>query len=242
MSVVENISSFVSNTLRSKTVDDGTSVSTGGILEEGQIQALYPPNLGWLQYKLKPTELEYVWRCIKNRKRDASQHLAANINSSYYLDDKNDWFYINVLRGLMHRYAESFSNLGDRLPVIHRHPYCLNEWWVNYQKQGEFHPIHNHSGIYSFVLWMKIPTSYKDQIKHPLSMNSNTKVMSTFQFHYSNMLGQMEPYRYCLSPEDEGVMLFFPSALKHEVYPFFNCDEDRISVAGNVNVNTSKIL
>ena len=32
----------------------------------------------------------------------------------------------------------------------------------------------------------------------------------------------------------EGCMLFFPSALNHMVYPFYNCSEDRVSVSGNI--------
>ena len=47
-------------------------------------------------------------------------------------------------------------------------------------------------------------------------------------------------YTYHLSPEYEGMMLFFPSRLDHMVYPFYDCDEDRITVSGNILVNTNK--
>ena len=45
-----------------------------------------------------------------------------------------------------------------------------------------------------------------------------------------------------MNPEMEGTMLFFPSKLSHEVFPFFNCDEDRISISGNIKLNTTKLL
>ncbi len=35
-------------------------------------------------------------------------------------------------------------------------------------------------------------------------------------------------------------MLFFPAALRHTVYPFFNCDEPRVSVSGNVWFKSKK--
>ena len=43
-----------------------------------------------------------------------------------------------------------------------------------------------------------------------------------------------------MSPEDEGTMLFFPSQLDHQVYPFYDCDEERISVSGNIISDTSR--
>ena len=53
-------------------------------------------------------------------------------------------------------------------------------WWVNYQYQTEFNPEHAHTGITSFVIWMKIPTHYQDQ--HNLPFHSNAA--SDFQFTY----------------------------------------------------------
>ena len=39
-----------------------------------------------------------------------------------------------------------------------------------------------------------------------------------------------------MSKEMEGTILFFPSELKHTVYPFYNCEEDRISISGNIAI------
>ena len=39
----------------------------------------------------------------------------------------------------------------------------------------------------------------------------------------------------------EGTILFFPSQLQHTVYPFYNCEEDRISISGNIGFNTNQI-
>ena len=40
---------------------------------------------------------------------------------------------------------------------------------------------------------------------------------------------------YRLSPKFNGVMLFFPAKLRHCVYPFYETDEPRISIAGNLS-------
>ena len=41
-------------------------------------------------------------------------------------------------------------------------------------------------------------------------------------------------HNFPMDPSMEGKMLLFPSKLMHCVYPFYNCEEPRISVAGNV--------
>ena len=47
---------------------------------------------------------------------------------------------------------------------------------------------------------------------------------------------------YELSPKDEGRLLFFPGKLKHCVYPFYDCDEERISVSGNILVDSTRTI
>ena len=113
-----------------------------------EIQQVDPPNLGWLEYKLNSKEMDYVWRCIENKKEDQKKQLAGNISSSYSLMDRGDWFFTSVCTPLMYEYTERFENLGDRIPTNTNHPYCMHSWWVNYQKQNEFNPIHNLSLIH----------------------------------------------------------------------------------------------
>jgi hypothetical protein len=37
--------------------------------------------------------------------------------------------------------------------------------WVNFQKENEFNPLHIHDGIFSFIVFIKIPYSYEEQKK-----------------------------------------------------------------------------
>ena len=210
--------------------------------EQEDVKVIRPPALGWLEKKLSEKELDYLWRCIDDRKKSFKHNLAGQIHESNTLTDKSDWFWINTLKPLCKEYYEAFGNLGSNIPVNQNHPYYMNSWWVNYQKQGEFNPLHDHGGVYSFVIWMKIPTKHFEQNKNPISLKSNTHVISAFQFQYANILGKMQLYDYEMNPEMEGTILFFPSQLKHCVYPFYNCDEDRISISGNVLLDTRKLL
>ena len=96
----------------------------------------------------------------------------------------------------------------------------MNSFWVNYQKQGEFNPLDAHEGVYSFVIWMKIPTRFFEQNKNPIALKSNESLISAFQFHFLDILGQKDSFLYEMNPEMEGTMLFFPAQLQHVVYPF----------------------
>ena len=205
-----------------------------------EIKPIYPVNLGWLQYKLNTQEMDYVWRCIENKKENTSKTLAGNISASYSLMDRGDWFWMNVIRPLVMHYADDFRNIGKELPITVKHPYCLERWWVNYQKQNEFNPIHHHTGVYSFVIWMKIPYDSRKQNQKDIARNSNAPLIGDFQFLYRDMLGGSDNYSYRMNPDLEGTLLFFPAQLDHQVYPFYDCDEERISVSGNITVDSSK--
>ena len=210
--------------------------------EDEQIKAIRPQNFGWLEKKLSDKEMEYLWRCIDNRKESKKSTLAGQIHESNLLIDKNNWFFDKTIRPLLDKYDAEFGNLGSAAPVNQRHPYYLRQMWVNYQKEGEFNPNHTHGGIYSFVVWMKIPTKHSEQNKNPISLRANSHEISTFKFHFLNILGEICPYTYEMNPEMEGTLVFFPAKLQHVVYPFYNCDEDRISISGNITLNTAKLL
>ena len=200
-----------------------------------EIIPIIPNNLGWIQSKLDKEEIDFLWQLIDKRGEDMKPSLVGQITSSYRIEDKNDWFFTNVLSKLGMNYEGRISNLGGRVPVNNK-SYYLSNMWVNYQKQYEFNPVHDHIGVYSFVIWMKIPTEFKDQRELPIAKNTNMSVISNFCINYQNILGQNEEHMYEMSKEMEGTILFFPSQLLHTVYPFYNCEEDRISISGNIAV------
>ena len=106
-----------------------------------EITVVKPPNVGWIEYKLNNQEMDYVWRCIENKKEFIKDTLVGHISSSYKLIDRGDWFWTNTIHPLVARYNESFdTNLGSIVPTNNAHPYHMSSWWVNYQKKNEFNP------------------------------------------------------------------------------------------------------
>ena len=207
-----------------------------------QYKGIIPPQHGWIEVVLDDDEIDFLWKSIENRGGDEKPNLAGQIDSSYLILDKDNWFYDNTLEKLCNIYSESFSNVGDNLPTPNKHRFFLQTMWVNYQKQTEFNPTHYHKGIYSFVIWMEIPTDFNKQKENPISKNTNNNVISNFCFEYRDMIGEYRKYVYKMSKKMEGNMLFFPSNLTHAVYPFYNCSENRISISGNIGLDTNTIM
>ena len=205
------------------------------------LELITPRNLGWLKLKLDDKELKFLWDMINERGEKINDRLAGNIDSSYEIYDKGGWFTENVLLECGIKYEKNYGNIWSKVPITGSHPFTLSSMWVNYQKQYEFNPLHDHTGVFSFVIWMQIPTDYEDQKQISIAKDSNVDVVSNFVLNYHNTLGMIAQHVYAMSKEMEGTMLFFPSQLMHCVYPFFNCNKDRISISGNLSIDTYRI-
>ena len=174
----------------------------------------------------------------RSGKRKTEGILPENISKSKYIKDKDNWFYENVLKEMLeYKYNEGISNP----PIV----FELQTLWVNYQKQHEFNPPHNHNGGhgFSFVVFMKIPTHWKEQHAFiseamPISVNFDTPCASDFQFLLPQKAVQV--VNFPLSPEDEGRILFFPSWLKHQVFPFYGTKKERITISGNIGESSTR--
>ena len=81
---------------------------------------------------------------------------------------------------------------------------------------------------------MKIPTVWKEQCEIPFVKESNSPKASDFEFVYIDIMGNIRPYAYRLDSSSEGIMLFFPAEMMHQVHPFYNCEEERITISGNI--------
>jgi len=195
------------------------------------IRAVHPPNLGWLEKTLSVKEVDFLWNCIKQRQSSVRQHLAGNITESNDLIDEGSWFFQETLFPLVRKYETSFKDLSLMTGITGE--YYLSNFWVNFQHQHEFNPTHNHTGIYSFVVWLQIPTTHREQNEDNVS---NAELKSTFQFQYLDILGKIRTHTYYQNPHQEGTLLFFPSEMYHAVYPFYNCDETRVSISGNITL------
>ena len=148
------------------------------------VTAVIPNVGGWLEIELQPQQIDHIWKCIEQKKEIHNKTLVGHIHNSYRLEDIDNIFWKNTLSPLCDKYGDTYDNLGRHIPVEGKHPYYLNNWWVNYQKQHEFNPLHNHSGVYSFVIWLKIPTDSKVQNDLHIGQNRNGNVVSDFEFAF----------------------------------------------------------
>lgn len=197
------------------------------------MRTIRPSNLGWLEDTLTSKESGRLWEYIYKAKDNAKLELLGHLDSSLYLHDEDDWFFNKVCTRFIARYIEEFGDFN--VPTRGTHPFAIETLWMNTMKQTDYNPFHNHFGVYSFVIWLNIPTDWREQ--YALCDNSKGTA-SNFEFHFTNIIGEITSYQYELDPTWNDTMLFFPSKLNHGVYPFFNCDEDRVSVSGNICLNT----
>tara|TARA_B100000424_G_C22905602_1_gene481673 strand:- start:122 stop:763 length:642 start_codon:yes stop_codon:yes gene_type:complete len=202
--------------------------------------SFFLPNIFLYETKLSDDVINRLWSYIEKAENKVNHVLAGNITSSYDLVDEDDYFFNKILKPVSHTYVSENSNVNyfqSNHEVVTKKEnldLCLGKFWVNNQYKHEFNPMHTHSGVLSFVIWLKIPTNWEDQHNLPIAKNSNSPSVSDFSFAYTDILGNIQSYKIQLSPKDNGLMVIFPSSLNHEVYPFYNCDEERVSISGNI--------
>tara|TARA_Y100001938_G_C7951464_1_gene359515 strand:+ start:60 stop:674 length:615 start_codon:yes stop_codon:yes gene_type:complete len=127
----------------------------------------------------------------------------------------------DYIKNLIEKYDEMWPGLYDVKVMTNDLPFKFCEPWINYQRKGEYIPNHSHDGIYSYSIWVNIPTP------------------SIFEFTYTNIMGNIYQQKINLTNEDEGKIILFPSKLPHIVYPFNDTNKVRMSISGNLNFDSS---
>tara|TARA_R110000796_G_scaffold244965_1_gene368743 strand:+ start:28 stop:600 length:573 start_codon:yes stop_codon:yes gene_type:complete len=128
------------------------------------------------------------------------------------------WEYINTL---MTKYDKVFPGVQDIKVLTNSLPFCFGDPWINYQRKGEYIPNHSHDGLFSYTIWLNIPTP------------------CIFEFTYTNIIGNILQHEIHLTKEDEGRLILFPSKLPHVAYPFNDSEDVRISISGNILFESS---
>jgi hypothetical protein len=193
--------------------------------ESETLQSFNLPNFGIIQCKLNDDFVKYLWEIIDIAKQNGvpNPYEGGNENLkglpvSLKLHDKDNYF-LKILPDYVTKYKDSFGETfwTDNEGKVETE-FRLNDVWVNFQKENQFNAAHTHAGIYSFVIWLKCPAP------------------STFQFTYPTTIGGLNHLSYSTDSSYENMMVFFPAQLLHQVYPFYESDEVRVSVAGNIGV------
>ncbi len=165
---------------------------------------------------------------IRNSEKNNAEHkLAALMHDewSYSLEDAK-WF-VPVIDPWVKKYLEEFSK--NRNNDLTSKNWYLQSLWVNYQKQYDFNPPHNHSGSLSFVIYLNVPEELKSEGK--LWKNNGPKP-GAIVFQYGEELPLVN--NKVMFMPTTGDIFIFPASLVHLVIPFRSSNVERISVSGNI--------
>jgi len=182
-------------------------------------------NFGYIKSKLpKKLYSNLLKECLEAKK---NKKLISGLTNKgvpqHFFVEKNHKELMVFIEKMLIAYEHSFPNLSDIKVSTQNVSLGYDIPWINLQKQHEFVPIHLHTGIFSYTIWMKIPY---DSTKEEYSGN--------FQFIYVDVTGASRSEIIKLSKEDEGTIIMFPAKLNHIVWPFYNNKDTRISISGNI--------
>ena len=105
--------------------------------------------VGWLETTLPKNVMKRLQSYIETAKKDPisiRDDLAGNISKSLTIEDKDNWFFQSVIVPHVQQFVTSYPTFLSSafVPEASSVPFRLSNFWVNFQKQHEFNPPHNH--------------------------------------------------------------------------------------------------
>ena len=163
---------------------------------------IVPQNDGWLEVRVPKNIMDDLWGMIDTAGRDAKFKLAGNISASKEMSPTDT--FKKFIGDVTKEYGEHFKYKASEMITMipEGSSIQLNDLWVNWQYQHEFNPSHVHFGLYSFVIWMKMPVETTDQMQLPIA-KSTSSCLSCFQFEYFNSFVQKSLFNYPMGIEIE---------------------------------------
>ena len=164
----------------------------------------------------------------KNNKQDYRDKLAGIIEKETGYTEEAKTKIVPPLSNYLGVYDQMFERFVNK-KYKKKPEYVLSAIWINYQKQGEYNPPHDHDGKLSFVAYLQIPDELKKEHQSYIGKSCGP---GGIQFVYGD--GPRDCVTYQSFFPEEGDIFIFPAWLKHWVAPF-KSDVTRISVSGNVH-------
>jgi hypothetical protein len=193
----------------------------------GYITAMLPDDI---LAKLRE-ETEKIKEANYTGYKNVDEQLAGHLKYQFDLPQCRDTLK-NFVLGMVGEYERSFRYLRD---LKQDKQLDLVQLWINFQKKHDFNPVHNHNGVMSFVIWLKIPYDIETEMTVYKGAGSETNCTSMFEFVYTDSIGNICNKPVPVNKNWEGVICMFPARMKHCVQPFFTSDDFRISIAGNID-------
>jgi len=168
----------------------------------------------------------------KIKKIQKNTTLIGHIKEEYQLDRPPD----DIIKMLLGMIDKRFSAYLKKLSILTKNvPFDVDEMWCNFQKKYEFNPPHDHSGVFSFVIFIKIPYDLNKEVKC-FNTGDGDNYTSKFTFHVINKFGVIQLFPLEVDKSFEGKIIFFPSTQIHQVFPFYTSNDYRITVSGNIKL------
>lgn len=190
----------------------------------------------FVKHQYTKDDLKPLWDEINELLEDTSVYpeyqynLAGNIKDEYMLPDQIKSHVNRLLAPLVEEY-------GKRKPLP-KH-LTLGNVWVNLQRKHEFNPPHTHDGVLSFVIWLQLPYTFKEEDLVAPGSKAKKPLSGRFTF-YLPVEDEVKTYHLESDKPNEGTVVLFPSNLTHAVSPFYSTDELRITLAANY-LDTEKL-
>ena len=198
-----------------------------------------PPNIfSWLKSEVKQS---------KEKNLDARKGLIGHINEEYNIvksDNANFIEYENFIKRCA--FDKYFNSFWDKTDILTEG--CdlqIKQTWVNFQKKYEFNPPHNHSGVFSWIIFLNIPYNLEDEDRvFPMLNMDHSQDISTSRLSFlqvsPTMKGGIDGVILNVDKSFEGKIIMFPSYVQHQVFPFYTSDDYRITISGNACFNIDK--
>ena len=125
------------------------------------------PNIGYLTAKFEEIDLLPIRMEIDDIQSNFDAYesftpnLAGHLTKEYELKESCSHIEQLVLP-LIDQFDYSFDYLKKLNYLDHSLPWGIGRTWVNFQKKYEFNPVHSHTGVFSFVIYIKITNSKND--------------------------------------------------------------------------------
>ena len=164
----------------------------------------------------------------RKNKLDFTDKLAGILDKETGYSDESKTLIVPEISKYLGVYDQMFEKFINK-PYQKKPHYIMTALWINYQKQNDFNPPHDHDGKLSFVIYLQIPDELK---KENVAYKGKSCGPGGIQFVYGDGPRDCVTYQSFMPKEND--MYIFPAWLKHWVAPY-KSDCVRISVSGNVH-------
>ena len=150
----------------------------------------------------------------RKNKLDYTDKLAGILDKETGYGDESKTLIVPEISRYLGVYDQMFEKFINK-PYEKRPHYIMTALWINYQKQNDFNPPHDHDGKLSFVIYLQIPDELK---KENASYKGKSCGPGGIQFVYGD--GPRDCVTYQSFFPEENDMYIFPAWLKHWVAPY----------------------